>query len=213
MSQWSRIRTHTNGMPMYKVGLTGGIGSGKSTVADIFAQQGIEIIDADLIAREVVAPGSATLNRVCEAFGQDVCDAEGKLNRATLRAIIFGDRAERLRLEAILHPPILQRMFARAEAATGSYCVLVMPLLVEARQQHAVDRVVVVDCDEALQRKRALARDQMSGTEFDRILAAQASRQQRLAVADDVIVNDGDLRHLETQVKTLHQRILRHTAV
>lgn len=195
---------------MYKVGLTGGIGCGKSTVANLFAARGVTIIDADATARELVTPGSPALDEIVQQFGAQVMAADGLLDRARLREIIFDDPEQRRRLEAILHPRILARMHERAAQAPGPYCILVMPLLLEADQQNAVDRVLVVDCDPHLQRERSMARDGMTAADFERIVAAQVSRAQRLAAADDVIVNDSDLQHLEIQVQTLHDRYRQH---
>ena len=193
---------------MFKVGLTGGIGSGKSTVAGMFAARGVTVVDADQVARELVAPGSPALDDIKQHFGERVCKPDGSLDRAALRELVFSDPAQRQQLEAILHPLILERMHSAAEHAPGPYCILVMPLLLEAQQQHAVDRVLVIDCTPELQRQRAMSRDGVSAAEVERIMAAQLSREQRLAAAHDVLVNDGDLQQLETQVQALHQRYL-----
>ena len=193
---------------MYKVGLTGGIGSGKSTVAQMFASRGVAVIDADQVARELVEPGNPALDDIKQHFGEGVCKPDGSLDRAALRERVFSDPTQRRQLEAILHPLILARMHAAAEHAPGPYCILVMPLLLEAQQQHTVNRVLVIDCAPELQRQRAMSRDGASTAEVDRIMAAQLSREQRLAAAHDVLVNDGDLQQLETQVQALHQRYL-----
>lgn len=194
---------------MFKVGLTGGIGSGKSTVAAMFETLGVAVFDADRVARDLVAPGSEALAEIVEQFGDEIVDTDGTLDRTALRRRIFADPSQRRLLESILHPRILRQMYAAAERAPGPYVVLVMPLLVEARQQQAVDRVLVVDCAPELQRRRAMARDANSAEEVERIVAAQVTRAQRLAAADDVIVNDADLQHLETHVQALHQRYCR----
>lgn len=193
---------------MFKIGLTGGIGSGKSTVAELFAERGVTVIDADRAARDAVIPGSPALAKIVEDFGAGVLDADGSLNRAALREIVFADPTRRRRLESVLHPVIIAQMHAETERASGPYCMLVMPLLLEAQQQQAVDRVLVIDCPPDLQRQRAMARDAASAAEVERIMAAQVSREQRLAAADDIIINDGDMQHLETQVEALHQRYL-----
>ena len=198
---------------MFKVGLTGGIGSGKSTVAAMFEALGVTVIDADRVARELVAPSSDALTEIVRQFGDDILDADGTLDRAALRQRIFADPSQRRLLESILHPRILQQMHAAAERASGPYAILVMPLLLEAGQQQAVDRVLVVDCAPELQRQRAMTRDASSAQEVERIMAAQVSRAQRLAAADDVIVNDADLQHLETHVQALHQRYCRHAGM
>lgn len=193
---------------MFKVGLTGGIGSGKSTVAALFAARSVPVIDADQAARELVTPGSAALTEIVQQFGERILQEDGSLNRAALRDLVFADPARRQTLESILHPRIIASMHAAAERASGSYCILVMPLLLEARQQSAVDRILAIDCPLALQRQRAMARDRASASDIDRIIASQVTRKQRLAAADDIITNDGDLQHLETQVETLHRRYL-----
>ncbi len=193
---------------MFKVGLTGGIGSGKSTVAALFAKRGVKVIDADLIARRAVAPESDALRQIIATFGTEILLPDGSLDRAAMRQKVFASPALRATLENILHPIIIEQMHAEAERAATPYCVLVMPLLLEAQQQHAVNRILVVDCPPDLQRQRAMSRDGASADEVQRIMAAQATRAQRLAAADDTIVNDGDTQHLETQVETLHHRYL-----
>ncbi len=193
---------------MYKVGLTGGIGSGKSTAANLFAARGVLVIDADRAARDAVMPGSPALARIVEEFGPGALDADNSLDRAALREIVFTDPARRRVLESILHPVIIAQMHAEAERASGYYCLLAMPLLLEAHQQHAVDRILVIDCPPELQRERAMSRDGATADEVERIMAAQVPREQRLAAADDIVVNDGDMQHLETQVDMLHQRYL-----
>ena len=191
-----------------RVGLTGGIASGKSTVADMFAELGIPVIDTDVIAREVVRPGQPALDEIREVFGNGVIAADGTLDRAAMRAIVFGDDAARRRLEAILHPRIGEATREQADAAGGSYQIIVVPLLVESSLRGFVDRVLVVDCDEDTQVARLLARDAESEAQARRILAAQSSRAERMAIADDVIANDGDLDATREQVKSLHRRYL-----
>ena len=189
-----------------RIGLTGGIASGKSAVARVFASLGIPVIDTDELSREVVEPGMPGLERVVEAFGSGVLDAHGRLDRKRLRGIVFGDPAARRRLEAILHPLIREAMQARAAAAGGPYQVLVIPLLVEGGFRSRIDRVLVVDCPEELQIGRLTERDRASAAEARAILAAQASRAQRLTAADDIILNDGDLSGLERKVRELDRR-------
>ena len=195
-----------------RIGLTGGIASGKSTVADMFADLGVPVIDTDVIAREVVEPGQPALAEVREAFGDGVIAADGTLDRAAMRAIVFGDDAARRRLEAILHPRIGAATRAQADAAGGDYQVIVVPLLVGSSLRAFVDRVLVVDCDEGTQVARLLARDAESEDQARRILAAQSSRAERLAIADDVIVNDAGLDETRSQVFALHRRYLREAA-
>ena len=195
-----------------RIGLTGGIASGKSTVANMFAELGVPVIDTDLIAREVVSPGQPALAEIREAFGAGVIATDGTLDRSAMRAIVFGDDAARRRLEAILHPRIRQQTLEQAGAAGGEYQIIVVPLLVESSLRTFVDRVLVVDCDEDTQVARLLARDAESEEQARRILAAQSTRDERLAIADDVIANDGDLDDTRKQVEILHQGYLQEAA-
>lgn len=184
-----------------RIGLTGGIASGKSTVADRLAERGAVIIDSDLLAREVVAPGSAGLRAVIARFGQQVLAADGSLNRAALGRIVFDDPQARRDLEAIIHPAVRARAAElSAAAAPGSVVVQVIPLLVETGQSDAFDQVWVVDADPAVQRTRLQQRDGLSPAEAQARLQAQASRAQRLAVADVVLANDGSADQLRQQV-------------
>jgi dephospho-CoA kinase len=186
-----------------RIGLTGGIASGKSTVAQLFAGHGVPVIDLDLVARAVVAPGEPALDAIVAEFGPDVLDAAGQLDRASLRARVFQDPAERERLEALLHPRILAAAVRQAETAGGPYQVIVAPLLVESGLTGWVDRVLVVDCPAETQLQRLLARDGGDEALARAILATQASREQRLAAADDVIVNDGPPERLAEAVAAL----------
>ena len=195
-----------------RIGLTGGIASGKSTVADMFADLGVPVIDTDVIAREVVRPDQPALAEIREAFGAGVIAADGTLDRPAMRAIVFGDDAARRRLESILHPRIGKAAREQADAAGGSYQVIVVPLLVESSLRDFVDRVLVVDCDEDTQVARLLARDAESEGQARRMLAAQSSRAERLAIADDVVLNDGALDDTREQVLALHQRYLHEAA-
>lgn len=191
-----------------RIGLTGGIASGKSTVADMFADHGIPIIDTDVIARQVVMPGQPALDEIRRFFGDAVFDEDGLLDRAAMRKLIFADSGRRRRLESILHPRIQQETIRQADAANGDYQVIVVPLLIESRLRDAVDRILVVDCDQKAQIQRLLARDAESEPQARRILATQASRDERLAIADDVINNDADLASTRSQVDKLHQAYL-----
>jgi dephospho-CoA kinase len=195
-----------------RIGLTGGIASGKSTVADMFADLGVPVIDTDIIAREVVQPGQPALEEIREAFGDGVIAADGALDRPAMRAIVFSDEDARRRLEAILHPRIGEATREQADAAGGEYQVIVVPLLVESALRAFVDRVLVVDCDEETQVARLLARDAESETQARRILAAQSSRDERLAIADDIVANDGDFDETREQVLTLHRYYLQEAA-
>lgn len=189
---------------MFKVGLTGGIASGKSLVADLFAEAGASIVDTDLIAREVVAPGEPGLAAIVQHFGDEVLDATGQLDRRHMRTLIFGSETRRRQLESLLHPLIRTRTLADINAATGPYVIVVVPLLAETGFAELVDRVLVVDCDESAQLRRLMARDVHTADEARRIIAAQASRADRLAVADDVIDNSGDIESTRRQVTKLH---------
>lgn len=195
-----------------RIGLTGGIASGKSTVAGMFADLGVPVIDTDVIAREMVRPGEPALAEIREAFGAGVIAADGTLDRPAMRAIVFGDDTARRRLESILHPRIGRATREQADAAGGVYQVIVVPLLVESSLRAFVDRVLVVDCDEETQVARLLARDAESEDQARRMLAAQSSRAERLEIADDVVSNDGDLDHTREQVLALHRRYLREAA-
>ncbi|WP_394424700.1 dephospho-CoA kinase [Vreelandella stevensii] len=190
------------------IGLTGGIGSGKSTVARAFGELGVGWVDADDIAREVVMPGEPALAAIAHRFGQQVLDADGGLNRAALRQIVFSDPAQRRWLESETHPRIRERLQLRlkALALNSPYVLLVSPLLFESGQDALAQRTLVVDVPEELQRSRTLARDGVSEAQVRAILAAQLSRQERLSRAHDVIDNSGSLEHLQHQVVTLHRR-------
>jgi len=200
-------------MSRYVVGLTGGIGSGKSTVADAFVAQGAALVDTDAIAHELTAPQGAAMPELLAAFGDDIVDAGGALDRAAMRRRVFADPAARGRLEAILHPRIRALSAERVQAASAPYAILAVPLLVESGQwQTRCDRVLVVDCPEALQIERVGRRSGLSADEVRAIMAAQASREQRLAVADDIVRNDGEQTNLYRQVAALHLKYLQLAA-
>lgn len=192
----------------FRVGLTGGIASGKSTVASLFAALGVPIIDADVISREVTAPRTPLLARLIERFGERYRRDDGSLDRRALRDLVFADERARADLESLTHPAIFAAVEERAARAGGPYQLLVIPLLVEKGRSSLVDRVLVVDCDEALQIRRLQARDGATVEQASAILAAQAPRAARLQAADDVIVNDGDLHSLREQVERCHERYL-----
>ncbi|NNL63330.1 MAG: dephospho-CoA kinase [Woeseiaceae bacterium] len=189
-----------------RVGLTGGIASGKSTVAEIFATLGVPVIDTDVIAREVVEPGRPALEEIRERFGERMIDTHGRLDRAAMRSAVFSDDEARRDLEAILHPRIGAETRRQAAAAGGEYQLIVVPLLADSALREFVDRVLVVDCDEQTQLERLLERDAESLAQARRILAAQAGRQERLDIADDVIVNSGTLEETRNQVRVLADR-------
>jgi dephospho-CoA kinase len=190
------------------LGLTGGVASGKSTVAAQFARLGVPVIDLDQVAREVVAPGSALLEEVFRRFGQDLRQPDGQLDRRALRARVFADAAQRRQLEALLHPAIRARTAELLAAAPGPYQIVVIPLLAESAERDRYDRVLVVDCDPAIQRARLASRDGIGAAQVEAMIAAQATRTQRLALADDVLVNDGGLDSLVARVGALHRQYL-----
>ena len=197
-----------------RIGLTGGIASGKSTVAQRFSALGVPVIDADEAARAVVQPGQPGLAKVIEKFGEGMLTADGQLDRRALRDRVFSDPAARKDLEAILHPLIQADMERRAAQATGPYLVMAIPLLVEGGRrkgggQKRIDRILVVDVDEGIQLQRVMARDSSSLEQAQAILAAQASRADRLNAADDVLTNAGTVSDLHQAVDRLHERYLR----
>lgn len=194
---------------MFVVALTGGIGSGKSTVADAFAALGVPVIDTDVIARELTAPGGAALNPVREAFGDAVMQPDGTLDRAALRQRVFSDTEARLRLEAILHPLIRQGVEQALSGLAARYVLIVVPLLVETgAYRDVLQRILVVDCPESTQVERVMARSGLAREVVGAILAAQATRAERLAIADDVIANTTTPEDLRAMVAALHQRYL-----
>ena len=189
-----------------RIGLTGGIASGKSAVADKFAALGIAIIDADLIARELVEPDQPALARIVTLFGPDVLDATGHLDRRRLRERVFSDAAQRQLLEEVLHPAVRAELERRAQLSTGPYQILVIPLLLENDLQFLVDRVLVVDAPEHTQLERLQARDAIGAEQARQMLGAQTTRAARLAAADDIITNTGTLAELTQQVAALHEK-------
>lgn len=193
---------------MLVIGLTGGIGSGKSTVTALFTALGIPVIDADQVAREMVAPGSPALQQVVDRFGSDVLNPDGSLNRARMRELVFADPETRRDLEAILHPRIRTATSEQLAGLDTPYAILAIPLLVETSGTDRVDRVLVVDLPEQQQIERVCSRDNITEEQARAILTAQCSRAQRLAAADDVIDNSGDREALAAQVRALHEKYL-----
>jgi len=191
-----------------RIGLTGGIASGKSIVARMFAEQGVPVIDTDIVARQVVEPGQPGLDAVIDRFGTDLLTRDGHLDRRRLRNLVFDDADQRHALEVIMHPLIRARTIELADQAGGPYQMLVVPLLVETGFSDLIDRVLVIDCPENLQRTRLLARDDETPERVNQILAAQAGRQERLAVADDVVDNTGSLEQTRARVAELHAQYL-----
>jgi len=190
------------------VGLTGGIGSGKTAVSDRFALKGIVIVDADIASRTIVEPGKPALLEIAEHFGADIITKEGQLDRAKLREIVFSDPAQRSKLEAITHPRIRDEIVNGITTASSPYVILASPLLMETDQHSMCDRILLVDVPEALQLERASARDGVSVEQIKAIMAAQTSRDKRRASADDIIVNDRDLAWLDDEVARLHKLYL-----
>jgi len=197
----------------FVVGLTGGIGSGKSTVAELFVAAGAALVDTDAIAHELTAPGGAALPELVAAFGPEITDKRGALDRAAMRRLVFAEPEAKAKLEGILHPLIRRLAAERCRLAATPYVVLAVPLLVESgNYRQRCDRVLAVDCPESRQIERVMARNGMAENEVKAIMAAQATRQQRLAAADDVVFNDGGLEALSPQVAELHQKYLRLSA-
>ncbi|MBC7656889.1 MAG: dephospho-CoA kinase [Frankiaceae bacterium] len=190
----------------FAVGLTGGIGCGKSTVADLFAERGAALVDTDVIAHQLTAPGGAAMPALLQAFGPGYATPDGAMDRARMRDLVFADPGARTRLEAILHPMIRTATATAALAATGPYVIYVVPLLVESGNWRGrVQRILAIDCRESTQIARVMARNGLPEAQVKAIMAAQASRQQRLDAADDVIDNDAGLDALLPQVERLHQ--------
>ncbi|OGI48851.1 MAG: dephospho-CoA kinase [Candidatus Muproteobacteria bacterium RBG_16_65_34] len=189
---------------MLRIGLTGGIGSGKSTIAALFARHGTPIIDTDEIARRLAEPGAGAYDAIVAAFGDGILDAGRRVDRSQLRVRVFNDPEERKRLEAILHPRIREEVRRQLAELDAPYCIVVVPLLIESGFDALIDRILVVDTPEALQIARATARGGLTEPEVRAVMAAQTSRAERLQKADDVIVNDADMTHLEREIERLH---------
>ena len=192
----------------YLVAITGGIASGKSAVCDRLASHGVRVVDADLVTRELVAPGAPALAEIVDAFGAGIVDEAGSLDRARLRALVFEDAARRAALEAILHPRVHVRMRELAALADGPYVVLAIPLLAETGRAAWLDCVVVVHAPRELRRARLIARDGIAPELAEAMLAAQAQDAERLALADEVLVNDGSFAQLLQRTDALHARLL-----
>ncbi len=190
------------------IGLTGGIGSGKSMATDYLQAQGITIVDADLAARVIVEPGKPALDDIVSTFGESILQADGTLNRAALRQIVFSDPAQRQRLESITHPRIAQEILHQLSVSLSPYTVLVSPLLFESGQYRFAQRTLLIDAPEHAQRQRAAARDKVSEEQIAAIMAVQMSREERRQRADDIVMNDGDVSALHASLEKLHQRYL-----
>ncbi|MGL1958659.1 MAG: dephospho-CoA kinase [Colwellia sp.] len=204
-------------MSNFVVGLTGGIGSGKSTVTEFFIQLGVNVVDADIVARDVVSPDSPALSAISQHFGKAYIQTDGQLNRALLRTRIFSNETDKLWLNNLLHPLIRLHLTKQVNAAKSQYCLLVAPLLIENKLNHLVNKVLVVDVSESTQLQRTLARDNSSAAEIKSIIASQCSRSHRNSFADDIIYNDtnkntnsdtSNLEQIKERVNTLHLQYL-----
>ena len=191
-----------------RIGLTGGIASGKSTVAGFFEELGVTVIDTDVIARTVVEPGQPALYEIRDTFGESVILPDGRLDRKAMRAIVFADKKKREALEAIVHPRIRREAARQAAAADGAYHIVVVPLLAESPMRAEMDRILVVDCDEHVQLMRLLSRDAESEAQARKMIGAQVGREERLAIADDIIRNDGPIEETRRQVEAMHAKYL-----
>lgn len=193
---------------MFVVGLTGGIGSGKTAASDYLASLGITVVDADLASRVIVEPGQPALAAIEAHFGAEVIAADGTLDRRALRERVFADPEQRKALEAITHPSIGAEIMRQLQASRSPYTVLVSPLLLETSQHRMAQRILLIDVPEALQVARTTSRDEVPAAQVEAIMAAQMPREEKRARADDIVVNDGDLSHLQAQLDTLHARYL-----
>ena len=193
---------------MLVVAVTGGIGSGKSTVADLFKAKGVPVIDTDMIARQLVQAGSPLLKQIITEFGSVYLDTDGNLQRKALRKLIFSETAARTKLENLLHPPIHAAVTAKLQKIDAPYCLLLIPLLARSKQPYPYDRILVIDVPEAIQIQRTIERDQQDPDLIRRIIASQTPRAELLEIADDIIDNSGDLPALTAAVNKLHQRYL-----
>jgi len=190
---------------MLTIGLSGGIGSGKTQVSDRFAKLGVPIIDTDIIARELVEPGQPALAEISTCFGKEILNAQGTLERRILRERIFSQPDKRQQLENILHPRIRAEVSKRIRALKQAWCIVVIPLLLESHPQEDIQRILIIDAPTELQYSRTIQRDNVKAKDVEKIIASQTSRQIRLDAADDVIVNDGSLEHLQQQVENMYQ--------
>lgn len=189
----------------YKVGLTGGIGSGKSTVAELFSKLDVEVIDADKISHQLTCKGEPALSEIANVFGNDILDSTGELKRDVLRTKIFNDKESKHKLENILHPKVFEKIDKILRSMDTGYCILSIPLLIETCSEHLVDTLLVVDCTEELQIKRIINRTGMTPDIAKNIIANQISRDVRLSKANEIIYNNSDFKYLENQVDVLHK--------
>lgn len=197
---------------MMVIAVTGGIGSGKSTVVDLFREQGVPVIDTDQISRQLVEPGKPALTDIVSSFGDKFLKPDGTLDRTALRKHVFVDNQKREKLEAILHPLIHKSVLEQLNNIDAAYCLLVIPLLIESKHDYPHDRVLVIDVDEQTQIQRTCVRDKLDETLVKKIINSQVPREQRLAIADDIVDNNGDMNALRNQVNHLHNRYLKLSA-
>jgi len=196
---------------MYKVGLTGGIGCGKSTVTDLFKQHAIPIIDADVISHALVAPGQKALSQISTAFGLDMVTPDGSLNRALLRECIFQDAEKKRQLESIMHPLVYAEINFQLSQLSSPYAIISIPLLIETKMQSLVDYILVIDCPREMQINRVKSRDNLNDSQIIAIINNQVSRTERLAHANSIIDNTKDISHLSEQINSLHDQFLKQT--
>lgn len=193
---------------MLKIGLTGGIGCGKSTVAKYFAKLGVCVLDADAIVHELLMPKTIFAKKIINHFGKEILTSQNEIDRKKLREIIFANKQEKIWLEKLLHPKVFRELKLRAKKSKSPYCILIIPLLLEVKAKKEVDRVLVVECAQKIRIKRVTMRDKVSAASVKAIIKTQVNRQTRLQNADDVIYNDGSLKDLQSQIKKLHQKYL-----
>lgn len=193
---------------MLRIGITGGIGSGKTTVANLFARQGIPVIDSDVIARSLLAPGEDSYNKVVNNYGESILRPDKSIDRTKLKNLVFSNKHSKKKLEEILHPEVRKRIVSEINKLTSSYCIIVVPLLIEAGFLDLVDRVLVIITDKELQISRVVERDGMSREEIIKIINSQSTNQEKLEIADDVINNDEDNHSLIRQVEGLHKKYM-----
>ncbi len=193
---------------MLRIGLTGGIGSGKSTVAELFKHHGVPVIDADEISHALLEPGQATFKNVVKLFGEEILSDNKSINRNKLRDLVFSDIKNRKKLENIIHPEVRKNIVTEVNKLQAAYCIIVVPLLVEADFLDLVDKVLVIDADEPERIKRIAIRNSMSELEIDKIIKSQSSRQKKLKIADDIINNNFDKNLLADQVDALHEKYM-----
>ena len=196
---------------MYKVGLTGGVGCGKSTVSDLFKQYATPIIDADEIAHALVMPGQKALKQISACFGQSYITTDGSLNRASLRETIFNDAEKKHQLESIIHPLVYAEIKHQISLLTGPYCIISIPLLIETKMQSLVDHILVIDCPMEMQINRVKLRDRLNDSQITAMINSQVSRAERLTHADSIIDNTQDIIFLGKQVNNLHKQFLKQT--